>query len=81
MFNEVSLTTIMRKNTPAILCGLGVVATVARTMMSIKRDARYWKIMYESTGCEYYKLRYLQMTKSNNWLRMHGYPMKRKIRH
>ena len=81
MFNKVSLTTIMRKHTPAILCSLGVVATVVQTMMSVKRDERYWKFMYEYTGCEYYKLRYLQMTKSNNWLRMHGYPMRRKNHH
>lgn len=30
---------------------------------------------------ENYRIKYYRATKSNNWLRMHGYPMRRKIHH
>lgn len=28
-----------------------------------------------------YVIKYMQLTHSNNWLKMHGYPMKRKRKH
>ena len=51
------------------------------TVKQYENEAAHWKLMYDITGSEIYLLRYLQMTKTNNWLKMHGYPMRRKRRH
>ena len=71
----------IRKHSPAILTVIGAAATVMQAMMGSRIGPEIFMRMYRTTGDEYYRIRYYQMTKSNNWLRMHGYPMKRKIRH
>lgn len=43
-----------------------------------KPSPRDYLRLYELTGEENYKIRHLQLTKSNNWLRLHGYPMRKK---
>lgn len=75
---------IIREHTPEVLTGIGVVGTVMSTMLVVsqyKNKAVYYKIMYEHTGSDIYLIKYLQMTKTNNWLKMHGYPMRRRRRH
>jgi hypothetical protein len=62
-----------------ILTGVGVVGSMMESMLCMRRSPRHMKIMYDITGEDFYNYRYLQMTKSNNWLRLHGYPMRRKL--
>lgn len=69
------------KHSPSVLSVVGIAAMVVRTMMGAKIRPEIFMRIYRATGNEYYRIRYYQMTKSNNWLRMHGYPMRRKIRH
>lgn len=67
---------------PAILMGMGIMGSVMNTSMFVKRNRKYkelqYKIKYEVTGMKYYLTQSLWLTKSNNWLKAHGYPMKRK---
>ena len=65
---------------PETLSVLGVAATMIGTMMCMKFEPKLYNIRYKRTGNEYYLIRYYQKTKSNNWLKMHGYPMRRKHR-
>ena len=55
----------------------GVMASVIGSMTLTKRKAYHCEVMYKITGEEKQHVEYLRMTKSNNWLRMHGYPMRR----
>lgn len=34
--------------------------------------------LYQTTGDKTYLAKYLRLTKSNNWLKMHGYPIRRR---
>ena len=52
-------------------------ASVIGSMTLTKRKAYHCEVMYKITGEEKQHVEYLRMTKSNNWLRMHGYPMRR----
>lgn len=61
---------------PAILTGIGIIGTVISAQMSVRRDPNHMLRMYRITGDEQYYVKYLRMTKSNNWLRMHGYAMR-----
>lgn len=71
----------LSKHGPAVLTVIGADAMVAQMMMGAKIGPEIFMRMHRATGDEYYRIRYYQMTKSNNWLRMHGYPMRRKTHH
>lgn len=65
---------LCKKHSPKILTGM-----VTNTTMAIKKDSkRLYEVLYRATGNEFYKTRNMQITHSNNWLKMHGYPMNRK---
>lgn len=61
--------------------GIVMAAFMPFNLATKKQRVRCYKMLYEHTGDERYKIKYLQLTKSNNWMRMHGYPMRRKIHH
>ena len=70
---------IIRKYEPEILCS----ASVCRTMASVTAYTRktpmvYWSL-YKATREDKYLAKYYRITKSNNWLKMHGYPLRRKL--
>lgn len=84
LINAKRLALMLNKHSPEILIGIGIAGITAQSMMAVKsleNKADYWKLMYEITGHKIYLYRYLQMTKTNNWLRMHGYPMRKRKRH
>lgn len=72
------ISTLLIKHSPEVLTGIGIAGTVAASIMRTKQSRSYNRIMYEVIGEEVSLVRYLRMTKSNNWLKMHGYPMRRK---
>lgn len=70
---------VCKKHSPDILSVVGIVEMVTSTIMAIQKDPkRLYEVLYQTTGNEFYKTRYMQITHSNNWLKMHGYPMNRK---
>lgn len=69
----------VKKYAPDILLSVGVIGTVMSGMMrSAERSHVYYRMMYRLTNSRYYDIRYMQLTHSNNWLRMHGYPMNKR---
>lgn len=62
---------------PDITLGAGIVGMVTSAMMTC-RSPKIYLTLYKTTGEERWLVKYLRLTKSNNWLRMHGYPMRRK---
>jgi hypothetical protein len=65
-----------------IITASGIIGAVISARMSVNRDPNHMMLMYRITGDEQYYVKYLRMTKSNNWLRMHGYAMRtRKRKH
>ncbi len=69
------------KHSPEILIAVGVAGYIGSTLMVINRNnPLVHKALYQATGNKYYEIRYMQLTHSNNWLKMHGYPMRRKLR-
>jgi hypothetical protein len=71
------ISTILSKNTPEIVTCIGIVGTIMSIKLGMNPDRLF--IRYQITGDEKYLLDYYRMTKSNNWLRLHGYPMRRKV--
>ena len=73
----------MRKYLSEIITAAGVAISILSYLRSLNKEemAAMYKLRYKLTGDKNYELKYLQMTKSNNWLRTHGYPMRRKIHH
>lgn len=79
-----NLRSVINKHSPEILIGMGLAGMVMQARLSAMQcvsEEAYLKAMYEFTGHKIYLYKYLQATKSNNWLRMHGYPMRKRIRH
>ena len=46
--------------------------------LTVECCKRVLNSLYGATGNGYYRVRYMQVTHTNNWLKMHGYPMRRK---
>lgn len=69
---------LFKKYSPQILTTVGAVGFIANTNISSMRTKRMYEALYKATGNEFYKIRVMQITHSNNWLKMHGYPMNRK---
>lgn len=70
---------LIKKHTPQIVTTVGVASFIVSTHIgSQMRTERVYKALYIATGNKFYKMRVMQMTHSNNWLKMHGYPMNRK---
>lgn len=67
----------MLKKHEAMILSAGVVGMMAYIPTS-DRKIQVYKALYKATGCDYYRVRFIQMTHSNNWLKTHGYPMRRK---
>lgn len=70
-------TNLCKKYQPVILSVAGIMPMIY-TIYTKRDKARIYMALYNSTKNEYYWVRYLQLTHSNNWLRMHGYPMKKR---
>lgn len=69
---------ICKKSAPEILSGAGVVGMIYSNIFTYgKSRLNMLNVLYRRTGNKKYLVRYLQLTKSNNWLRMHGYPTNR----
>ena len=69
-------------STPAIyaaVCLKGV--QLCRLFEKQTRIRPLYASRYKLIGDTKYEIMYLQLTKSNNWLKVHGYPMKRKVHH
>lgn len=64
---------------PTILTGVSVIGTIVSAMVNVKHYDNPL-LMYRLTGDEHYYIKYLRRTKSNNWLRMHGYAMRKRKR-
>lgn len=77
------ITDEMRKYLPEMITAAGVAISVLSCLRPISKQkmASKYMIRYKLTGDKNYELKCLQLTKSNNWLRTHGYPMRRKIHH
>lgn len=76
-----SIASIMKKYSPEILTGIGVAGTICTAMCSVslyKKNVYYKRLRRLCPGYANEHCRYLQTIKSNNWLKMHGYPMRRK---
>lgn len=72
----------LRNHSPEIIAGIGVIGSITQSMMfNGNNRLRTLKLLYELTGDPMYDIEIKHMTKSNNWLRMHGYPMRRKKNH
>jgi hypothetical protein len=72
------VSTIINKHSTAVLVGIGLIGAMMPTLIGTRRDPRFLLLTYRVTGDELYYIKYLQATKSNNWLKTHGYPMRRK---
>jgi hypothetical protein len=76
------LNEVITRHTPAVLVGMGIIGSVMNGTMIVNRIRKYkelrYKIKYEVAGTKCYLTQSLWVTKSNNWLKAHGYPMKRK---
>ncbi len=48
------------------------------TVYTRKTPMVYWSL-YKATREDKYLAKYYRITKSNNWLKMHGYPLRRKL--
>ena len=72
---------VMIKDSSKIITAAGVMLSVMSNMHSIARRPNYWEMRYKITGEEKYHVKYLRMTKSHIWLKMHGYPMRRNNHH
>lgn len=69
---------IAMKHSPEILTGIGVAGSIAAcSMLSGTNRLRALTLLYEQFGDPRYDVLIKRMTKSNNWLKQHGYPMKR----
>lgn len=73
------ISSIISKHSPTILTAIGVFGTIANSIMATKRNPKHLFAMYQVTGNEEYLVKYYRMTKSNNWLKMHGYPMRQRV--
>jgi hypothetical protein len=73
------VSSIISKHSPTILTAIGVIGAIASSIMATKRNPKILLAMYRATGNEDYLIRYYRMTKSNNWLKMHGYPMRQRV--
>lgn len=72
----------LRKHSSEIITGIGLIGSIAQlTILSGTNRLRVLKLLYKQTGDPKYDILIKRMTKSNNWLRMHGYPMRRKKDH
>lgn len=65
--------TFLKKYEPTII----TVAGIANVIMCRITPEGYLRL-YQTTGDELYLAKYLRLTKSNNWLKMHGYPIRRR---
>ena len=65
------------KYSPEVLQVAGIVNTIHAAMLSPISNRSICKVLYKQTGNKKYLVEYYRLTKSNNWLRMHGYPMRR----
>lgn len=65
-----------RKHTPEILTAAGLASALTTVFTNWDPVIRY-KSLYKATGSEYHKIRYMQVAHSNNWMKMHGYPIVR----
>lgn len=69
----------VKKHKPEIMIASGMVGIICDIQSSLRGNKPLlYKRLYEYTRNEYYEIRYMQLTHSNNWLKMHGYPMRRK---
>lgn len=69
----------MTKYAPQYLSVSGIACILEGALIEAKRSATL-SAAYESMNAEFarYKLRVIQNSHSNNWLKMHGYPMRRR---
>ena len=68
---------IMKKYTPTIVTSAGV-AMFVDDISHRKNVAMMQALNTLANYSELYRSKYLRKFKSNNWLKMHGYPMRRK---
>ena len=69
---------ISKKSSPEILSTAGIVGMIYSNIFTYGIGRLHMlSVLYRTTGDNKYLVEYLQLTKSNNWLRMHGYPMNR----
>lgn len=69
---------MLRKHEPGLISTAGIYGTMASiTVYTRKSPMVYWSL-YKATGEDKYLVKFYQITKTNNWLKMHGYPMRRK---
>ena len=55
----------IKKYTPEYISPIGMAASIINLREAFKKSERYFR-------------KYMRNTRSNNWLKMHGYPMRRK---
>lgn len=67
----------MRRYAPELLSVVGIASTACAAEINYLRMERL-AAAYGELRTEYD--RYMRRTRSNNWLKMHGYPMRRKIK-
>ena len=70
---------IIRKYEPEILCSAGIYGAKALMMVHTRNTSKVYWSLYKATGEDKYLAKYYRITKSNNWLKMHGYPLRRKL--
>lgn len=65
----------IEKYQPGVLtcAGINVIYGQARYI-----GPRVYLKLYKATNNKYYLVKYYQLTRSNNWLKSHGYTMRRK---
>ena len=68
---------IMKKYVPEILCTPGIAMNLME-FSHVKYNANMQILKTLADQSDYYRLKYIRKTRSNNWLRIHGYPMRRK---
>ncbi len=79
--NANELKEVVKKYTPEIITCVGIVNFIGQIKHEIATThvgAKRYLILYKETGNEYYLVKYYQSTKPNNWLKLHGYTIRRK---
>lgn len=69
----------IRKHEPIYMSGIGIAGLICSVQLANRSEnrRRVLKILAKHYG-EPYQTRLMQEIHSNNWLKLHGYPMKRR---
>lgn len=73
------ITNVAKKYAPEIITGAGIVSFMRFNAMTTERKLQLMKTCYGEASTQYqtYKRKVERKSHSNNWLKMHGQPLRR----